>query len=65
MRNLLKRLNREEKGQGLVEYTLIVLLVALVFWVAVKNTNIGQALNTSWGDIKTCLEDPKGDGCGK
>ena len=31
---LLKRLVVEEEGQGLVEYTLIVLLVALVFWVA-------------------------------
>ena len=36
---LLKRLVVEEEGQGLVEYTLIVLLVALVFWVAVKGTN--------------------------
>lgn len=65
MKNLLKRLNREEKGQGLVEYTLITLLVALVFWVAVKNTNIGEQLTTSWGKVKTCLEDPQGAGCGK
>jgi Flp pilus assembly pilin Flp len=33
---LLKRLLVEEDGQGLVEYTLIVVLVALVFWVAIK-----------------------------
>ncbi len=32
---LLKRLLVEENGQGLVEYTLIVVLVALVFWVAI------------------------------
>jgi Flp pilus assembly pilin Flp len=57
---LLKRLVVEEDGQGLVEYTLIVLLVALVFWVAVKGTNIGDQLATSWGDIKTCLSDPQG-----
>jgi Flp pilus assembly pilin Flp len=38
---LLKRLVVEEDGQGLVEYTLIVVLVALVFWVAIKNTNVG------------------------
>ena len=43
MINLLKRLVVEEEGQGLVEYTLIVLLVALVFWVAVKGTNIGRS----------------------
>ena len=48
---LLKRLVVEEEGQGLVEYTLIVLLVALVFWVAIKNTNVGTALSNSWTDI--------------
>ena len=55
---LLKRLVKEEEGQGLVEYTLIVLLVALVFWVAVKDTNIGEALANGWTQVKTCLTDP-------
>jgi Flp pilus assembly pilin Flp len=32
--NLLKRLRFEENGQGLVEHTLVVVLVGLVFWVA-------------------------------
>ena len=57
---LFKRLIVEEDGQGLVEYTLIVLLVALVFWVAIKDTNIGSTLSTSWGDIKNCLANPQG-----
>ena len=52
---LLKRLVVEEEGQGLVEYTLIVLLVALVFWVAVKGTNADQALKNAWGDVVNCL----------
>jgi Flp pilus assembly pilin Flp len=56
--NLLKRLVVEEEGQGLVEYTLIVLLVALVFWVAIKGTNIGAALTTSWGNVAECVGDP-------
>jgi Flp pilus assembly pilin Flp len=56
--NLLKRLVVEEEGQGLVEYTLIVLLVALVFWVAVKGTNIGSALTNSWTDVTDCLNTP-------
>ncbi len=60
---LFKRLLVEEDGQGLVEYTLIVLLVALVFWVAIKDTKIGDQLSTSWGNIKTCLSDPTGAGC--
>jgi Flp pilus assembly pilin Flp len=58
--NLLKRLVVEEEGQGLVEYTLIVLLVALVFWVAVKGTNIGTALTDSWNNVSDCVGDPAG-----
>ena len=56
--SLFKRLVKEENGQGLVEYTLIVLLVALVFWVAVKNTNIGTALTDSWNNVSDCLGSP-------
>jgi Flp pilus assembly pilin Flp len=57
---LLKRLVVEEEGQGLVEYTLIVLLVALVFWIAVRKADVGTALSTSWGSVTTCLTDPFG-----
>ncbi len=56
--NLLKRLVVEEEGQGLVEYTLIVLLVALVFWVGVRSTNIGTELSASWTKVKNCLATP-------
>ena len=52
---LLKRLVVEEEGQGLVEYSLIVLLVALVFWVAVKGVGVDQALDTAWSNIIACL----------
>ena len=55
---LLKRLVKEEEGQGLVEYTLIVLLVALVFWVAIRDTNIGDELKASWTKVVGCLQDP-------
>jgi Flp pilus assembly pilin Flp len=58
MMNLLKRLVVEEEGQGLVEYTLIVLLVALVFWVAIKDTNIGTSLANAWNDVKAELDNP-------
>jgi Flp pilus assembly pilin Flp len=57
---LLKRLVVEEEGQGLVEYTLIVLLVALVFWVAVRSTNIGGALSNAWVDVTNELNNPVG-----
>jgi Flp pilus assembly pilin Flp len=55
---LLKRLVKEEEGQGLVEYTLIVLLVALVFWVAIRETNIGVELAAAWGSVINCLQSP-------
>ena len=60
---LFKRLIVDEEGQGLVEYTLMVLLVALVFWVAIKDTKIGDQLSASWTSIKNCLADPTGAGC--
>ena len=57
---LLKRLLVEEDGQGLVEYTLIVVLVALVFWVAIKNTDIGSYLADGWSKVGNCVSDPQG-----
>lgn len=57
---LLKRLVVEEEGQGLVEYTLMVLLVVLVFWVAIRSTNIGGALSDSWNDVIAELNNPVG-----
>jgi len=57
---LFKRLLVEEDGQGLVEYTLIVLLVALVFWVAIKQTNIGSGLAAGWSKVTDCVTDPSG-----
>jgi pilus assembly protein Flp/PilA len=58
---LLKRLVVEEEGQGLVEYTLIVLLVALIFWLGIKNTNIGASLTNAWTNIKSCVDTPTGN----
>jgi len=57
---LLKRLLVEEDGQGLVEYTLIVVLVALVFWVAIKETNIGTQLSNAWSKVTACVGNPSG-----
>ena len=55
---LFKRLMVEEDGQGLVEYALIVLLVVFVFWLAIKDTNIGNQLSAAWANIGSCLESP-------
>ena len=56
--NLLRRLWQEEYGQGLVEYTLVVVLVALVFWVAVKQTDMALHLEKSWARVVQCVITP-------
>jgi Flp pilus assembly pilin Flp len=55
---LLKRLAKEEGGQGMVEYTLIVVLVALVFWLGVKDTDIGNQLASGWSKVTACVGSP-------
>ena len=56
--NLLKRLWHEEDGQGLVEYTFIVLLVALSFWLGVRDTDIGASLARSMAKVADCVLSP-------
>jgi Flp pilus assembly pilin Flp len=56
--NLLTRLWREEEGQGLVEYTLVVLLVALVFWMGIRDTNVGNSLANGWSRVLNCVSTP-------
>jgi Flp pilus assembly pilin Flp len=60
---LLKRLVVEEEGQGLVEYSLIVLLVALVFWMAVQGSGVDTALTNAWTSITDCLNSGTGASC--
>jgi Flp pilus assembly pilin Flp len=56
--NLLKRLRFEENGQGLVEYTLVIVLVGLVFWMGIRNTNIGNSLASGWSKVNNCVTLP-------
>jgi Flp pilus assembly pilin Flp len=55
---LLQRLLAEEEGQGLVEYTLILFFVAFVFWVAIKDTTVGNLLANNWSRITDCVNAP-------
>ena len=48
----------EERGQGLVEYTFIVLFVALMLWLGVKSTNAGASLTGHWNTITACVDSP-------
>jgi Flp pilus assembly pilin Flp len=56
--HLLRQLWREEDGQGLVEYTLVVLLVGLVFWMGVRDTNVGNHLALGWSKVLNCVTAP-------
>jgi Flp pilus assembly pilin Flp len=49
---------QSERGQGLMEYTLIVFLVALVFWGGMRTTNIGDELAGSWSKVIECVSAP-------
>ena len=49
---------QSERGQGLMEYTLIVFLVALVFWGGMRTTNIGDELAGSWSKVIQCVSAP-------
>ena len=53
-----RTLLKDRAGQGLVEYTLIVFLVVLVFWLAVKNTTAGTAMANLWTQVSTCVTTP-------
>jgi Flp pilus assembly pilin Flp len=55
--NLKKKL-AQERGQGLIEYTLIVFFVALVLWLGVKSTNAGDVLTAHWNTITDCAASP-------
>lgn len=56
--SLLKRLWLEEDGQGLVEYTLVMVLVALVFWLGVRDTQVGKRLVEGWSRVLDCVTSP-------
>src|SRR5437867_1404994 len=56
--NLLKRLWLEEDGQSMTEYTLVTVLVALVIWLGVRDTNIGNSLASGWSNVVDCVSSP-------
>lgn len=53
MLNIAKRLWREEEGQGMVEYGLILALVSIAVILAL--TGIGTQLNTKFNEVLTKL----------
>ena len=51
--NFLKRLWNEEEGQDLIEYALLLVLIALVSVAAI--TGVGQAVNSVFTNANTAL----------
>ena len=60
-----KQLAFDHKGQGLVEYTMIVLLVTMVFWVGVRDTDVGQNLQSAWKEVGGSILPVGGGSAGK
>ena len=54
----LQELLYNEDGQGLIEYTLVIFFVALVFWVEIKDTTVGTSLANNWTRITDCVSAP-------
>lgn len=52
---LLKRLLVEEEGQTVVEYALVVALIAFVVVVAMQNAGIATGISKVWNNIASAL----------
>ena len=62
--NLIKRFVREEKGQGMAEYALILGLVVLGIWVVVANGGIGDSISGLFSNVGTEIEGCTSGSCG-
>ncbi len=52
--NLVKRLWKEEEGQGMIEYVLIAAFVSIIAIVMVKA--VGTKVNTVWTNMNSGLQ---------
>jgi len=56
MKNFLKRFFLEEDGQGMTEYAVILLLIAIAVFVLVNQ--LGGAIGDRFEDIRNRLQNP-------
>jgi pilus assembly protein Flp/PilA len=61
MKKMMKWLWKEEEGQDLIEYALLVAFIALA--AAAIFPTIGASLNTIFTRANTCLTSATGSGC--
>jgi len=52
---LLKRLVTEEEGQDIVEYALMIGLVVVVIWVAIKASGVDTGVSTIWSKVSSSV----------
>ena len=60
----LNQLVREEEGQGITEYALILGLVVLGVWIAVNNSGLGTAITSLFGRITGVVNGCTSGNCG-
>jgi len=47
-----------QNGQALIEYTLLLMMVTLVFWVGVRNSDLANEMSSAWSRVSECVEVP-------
>jgi Flp pilus assembly pilin Flp len=52
-----KKIDRQ-RGQALIEYTLLLMMVTMVFWVGIKNSDLSQQMSVAWSRVSDCLAAP-------
>jgi pilus assembly protein Flp/PilA len=61
MKNIMKRLWKEEEGQDLIEYALLVAFIALI--AAALFPTVGASINAIFVKANNCLTSAAGAGC--
>jgi Flp pilus assembly pilin Flp len=56
--NLANKKNQAQRGQALIEYTLLVMMVSMVFWVGIKNSDLSQQMALAWSRVSDCVAAP-------
>ena len=42
----------------MMEYTLLLMMVTMVFWVGIKNSDLSSELSRAWSKVSDCVEVP-------
>jgi len=46
---------QETDSQSFVKYTLLLVLIALLFWVAIMYASLGDAFGVGWSKVAACI----------